>query len=116
MYLRELIYSVAADTQGVGLLQETLKWGQPSYLTAETRSGTTIRIDQFKSNQSDYAMYFHCQTKLVDLFREMYPREFNYSGNRAILFGVTDAIPAQELRHCIALALSYHRNKKLKSK
>lgn len=41
--LRELILDVAARTDGVGPLTETLKWGQPSYLTAETGSGTTVR-------------------------------------------------------------------------
>ena len=45
MRLRELIFDVAAETDGVGELQETLKWGQPAYLTTETKSGSTIRID-----------------------------------------------------------------------
>jgi len=42
--LRRLIFDTAAETDGVGPLDETLKWGQPSYLTAASRSGTTIRI------------------------------------------------------------------------
>jgi hypothetical protein len=44
--LRRLIFETAAATKGVGTLQETLKWGQPSYLTTETKSGSTIRIDR----------------------------------------------------------------------
>ena len=47
--LRRLIIDTAKTTKGVGALQETLKWGQPSYLTAETKSGSTIRIDRVKS-------------------------------------------------------------------
>lgn len=47
--LRRLIIDTARTTKGVGALQETLKWGQPSYLTAETKSGSTIRIDRVKS-------------------------------------------------------------------
>lgn len=39
--LRALVLDVAAKTEGVGPLTETLKWGQPSYLTDETKSGTT---------------------------------------------------------------------------
>ena len=39
--LRRLILDVAAATQGVGPLEETLRWGQPSYLTAQSGSGST---------------------------------------------------------------------------
>ena len=43
--LRRLIFDTASATKGVGALEETLKWGQPSYLTPQTKSGSTIRID-----------------------------------------------------------------------
>ena len=46
MKLREMMFEVAAATPGVGKLTETLKWGQPSYLTEETGSGSTVRIDR----------------------------------------------------------------------
>src|SRR6266478_4636259 len=82
--LRRLIFDTAKATQGVGRLEETLKWGQPSYLTAETNSGSTVRIDRVKASANQYAAYFHCQTNLVETFRELYP-ELSYSGNRAIL-------------------------------
>ena len=36
MILRELIFYTAGTTEGVGELQETLKWGEPAYLTALT--------------------------------------------------------------------------------
>ena len=71
--LRRLILDTARTTKGVGALEETLKWGQPSYLTPETKSGSTIRIDQVKSGADQYAVYFHCQTNLVETFRELYP-------------------------------------------
>jgi hypothetical protein len=58
--LRRLIFDTAAATKGVGALQETLKWGQPSYLTPQTKSGSTIRIDRVKSG-NQVALYFHCQ-------------------------------------------------------
>jgi hypothetical protein len=110
--LRRLIFDTAKTTQGVGALQETLKWGQPSYLTPETKSGSTIRIDQVKSTTGQYAVYFHCQTDLVETFRELYPREFSYGGNRSILLNAQDEIPEAALRHCVALALTYHLNKR----
>jgi hypothetical protein len=87
-----------------------LKWGQPSYLTVESKSGSTVRIDQVKSSPSQYAVYFHCQTDLVETFREIYPK-LSYSGNRAILLDAAEKLPEAELRHCVALALTYHLRK-----
>ena len=69
MRLRELIFDVAAKTKDVGQLEETLKWGEPVYLTSQTKSGSLIRIDAKKTDPSKYAMYFHCQTSLVGTFR-----------------------------------------------
>jgi hypothetical protein len=110
--LRRLIFDTANATTGVGALEETLKWGQPSYLTTETKSGSTIRIDQVKSAANQYAVYFHCQTDLVETFRELYPTELSYGGNRSILLNAADQLPEPALRHCVALALTYHLNKR----
>ncbi|MFO0990882.1 MAG: DUF1801 domain-containing protein [Hyphomicrobiales bacterium] len=106
--LRKLIYSTAARTEGVGDLSECLKWQQPAYLTNKSRSGSTIRIDAVRAQENSYAAYFHCQTDLVSRFRELYPRTFNFEGNRALHFKLGRPIPEPELRHCIALALTYH--------
>jgi hypothetical protein len=110
--LRRLILDTAKATKGVGALEETLKWGQPSYLTPETKSGSTIRIDQVKSADNQYALYFHCQTNLVETFRELYPTEFSYGGNRCIILDADDEVPKAALRHCVALALTYHLGKR----
>jgi hypothetical protein len=109
--LRRLIFDTADATAGVGALEETLKWSQPSYLTTESKSGSTIRIDQVKSEAGGYAVYFHCQTDLVETFRELYP-ELRYGGNRSILLNAGDKVPEKALRHCIALALTYHARKR----
>jgi hypothetical protein len=109
--LRRLIFDTAKTTKGVGGLEEALKWGQPSYLTTESKSGSTVRIDQLKSEAGGYAVYFHCQTDLVETFRELYP-ELRYGGNRAILLDAGEKLPEAALRHCIALALTYHARKK----
>jgi hypothetical protein len=108
--LRRLILDTAKTTAGVGRIEETLKWGQPGYLTAETRSGSTIRIDHVSGNQ--YAIYFHCQTNLVATFRELYPDKWSYGGNRCILLKTENTIDEAALRHCIALALTYHLAKR----
>lgn len=111
MTLRAIIVDTAARLDCVGPLEETLKWGQPSYLTAASRSGSTIRIDRVKSDDSRVAMYFHCQTDLVATFRELYPTQMEYGGNRSILFDTTAKIPEKALRHCVGLALTYHARK-----
>ncbi len=116
MQLRSLIFDVADKTDAVGELEETLKWGQPSYLTKKSKSGSTIRLGREKKTEGDYAVYFKCQTTLVATFKELYPTKFRYEGNRAILFRVNDKIPVRELSHCISLALTYHLNKKRQKK
>jgi hypothetical protein len=105
LHLRELIFAAAAELAGVGGLVETLKWGQPAYLT---KTGSTIRIDAFRGRDERYAMFFHCQSKLVESFSVLYPQSFAFEGNRALLFGLRDKIPEAELRHCISMALTYH--------
>lgn len=86
--------------------------GTAEYLTAATKSGSTIRIDQVKASVNQYAVYFHCQTDLVATFRELYPKELTYSGNRAVIFNADDDIPEAALRHCLGLALTYHLRKR----
>lgn len=109
--LREFIFRTAASTEGVGMIEETLKWGEPAYLTSQSKSGSTIRIGWKKSHPSQYAMYFHCQTNLVDTFRALFPSEFKFEGNRAIVFNEHDVVPTDSLAFCIAAALTYHRSR-----
>lgn len=111
LFLRELILTTASEIESVGELEETLKWGQVSYLTTKSKSGSTIRIDKHGSGTQKYAIYFNCQTRLVDTFREIYSEEFNFEGNRSIVFELDEEIPVQALRDCISMALTYHRNK-----
>ena len=105
--LRELIFEVAAETEGVGPLEETLKWGQPAYLTIQTKSGTTIRIDALHSRPG-FGLFVHCQTTLVDRYRHMFDRDFEYDANRGLLFAPDQKLPEAQLRVCIELALLYH--------
>ncbi len=111
LFLRALIFSTASEIESVGELEETLKWGQVSYLTTKSKSGSTIRIDKHGSDVQKYAIYFNCQTRLVDTFREIYAEEFNFEGNRSIVFELDEEVPVQALRDCISMALTYHRNK-----
>ena len=105
--LRQLIFEIAAETPGVGRLQETLKWGQPAYLTQETRSGSTIRLG--KPKEGGIAIYTHCQTTLMRDFQSIFPDEFTYEGNRAIHFYEDEPLQLDTLRLLIRNALTYHQ-------
>ena len=109
--LRQIIFETASETEGVGKLQETLKWAQPAYVTVETGSGSTIRVDRRKNAERQYAIYFHCQTTLVETFRTLFPATFKFEGNRGIVFDESGRVPVDELKLCIAMALTYHQSK-----
>lgn len=106
--LRALILDTAAATPDVGPLTEALRWKQPAYLTAKTGSGTTIRIDALKGSTDSYALYVNCKTTLVESYRHLYP-DLRFEGRRALIFSAKASPPQDALRHCIALALTYHR-------
>lgn len=111
--VRELIFSVAAGTEGVGELQETLKWGEPAYVTVQSKSASTVRMDWKPKAPGQYAVYFNCNTGLVDTFKTMFPEDFRYEGRRAIVFEVDERIPRDALAVCIQASLTHHARKKL---
>jgi len=103
--LRKLIIEVANELEDVSAMEETLKWGEPSFLV---KKGSTIRMDWKKSKPDQYAMYFKCTSKLVPSFKAVFGETFNYEGNRAIVFQMNDIIPENEMKACIKVALRYH--------
>ncbi len=108
--LRQLIIQCAEDSEEVGPLQETLKWHEPSYLN---KSGSTIRLGWRARNPQYCAIYFNCQTSLVETFREIYGDEMTFEGNRAILVPLDGKVAEGMLAHCILLGLTYHKVKHL---
>lgn len=108
--LRKLVLETAADIDGLGLLEETLKWGEPSYIA---KKGSTLRMDWKAKKPDQYAMYFKCTSRLVETFRTIYGARFNYEGNRAIVFALDEKVPEIELKTCIAATLTYHKVKSL---
>lgn len=109
-YLRSLILEAASEIAGLESLEETLKWGEPSYLA---KKGSTIRIDWKSKTPDQYAIYFKCTSKLISTFKELHGDLFKYENNRAILFDLNDKVPKKALKQCIAMALRYHKIKHL---
>ncbi|MDC7999419.1 DUF1801 domain-containing protein [Aequorivita todarodis] len=110
LHLRALVLSTASETEGVEKLEETLKWGEPSYVT---KFGSTLRMDWKAKAPDQFAMYFKCTSKLVPTFKTVYKDKFNFEKNRAIVFNLNEKIPEAELKQCIAMALTYHKIKQL---
>ena len=108
--LRNLVLETAKETEGLEQLEETLKWGEPSYLT---KHGSTLRMDWKEKKPDQYALYFKCTSKLIISIREVYGDLFTYEKNRAILFALDDKVPEKEIKHCMQLALTYHKVKHL---
>lgn len=110
--VRELILDEARNDSSIGELKETLKWGEPSYLTEKTKSGTTVRIDWKEKNPNELGLFVNCKSSLLDQYRSLFPNSFRYEGERAVWINLEKDIPQFELRACIKLALRYHLDKK----
>jgi hypothetical protein len=107
--VRRLILSVAKEND-LGDVEETLKWGEASY---RVKGGSPIRIDWKPKDPGVVKVYFHCQTRLVETFRELYRDEFGYEGKRAMSILIDSPIEEGPLAHCIELSLKYHDLKHL---
>ena len=112
--LRKPIFQIAAKTEGVGGLEETLKWDSPSYLTSETQSGTTIRIDRVGAEKEKYGIFVHCQSNVVNEFKQKVRSPLKFDSTRGIILDAKDDIP-EEVSYFIYLALTYHLRKKKKA-
>ena len=109
--IREIVFAVAKETEGIGPLTETLKWGEAAYLTEASKSGTTIRLGTIKSAPEECAVLFNCKTALVETFRTHFPDDFAFEGNRALVVPIARALPHEPLKLCLRAALTYHRRK-----
>ena len=108
--MRKLVIETAEETEGVNVLEETLKWSEPSFVT---KNGSTLRMDWKEKAPDQYAMYFQCTSRLVDTFRLVFGHRFQYQGKRAIVFQLNQKIPELELKECIKASLRYHNVKDL---
>ena len=106
--LRAMIYAVAAGDPRIGRLTETLKWNEPAYLTGETGAGTTIRLNAHAKSATRCGLYVNCRTDLAQRYRSLYSNLLQVEGERALLFDVGADPPRDAVRHCIAMALTYH--------
>ncbi|EGR1072196.1 DUF1801 domain-containing protein [Vibrio cholerae] len=103
MSIRSLIFEIS-ESRELGEVKESLKWGEPSYSVI---NGSTIRFDWKAKYPEQYFIFFNCKTKLVDTFRELYSDTLKFQGNRAIVLNINEALPIEQLSHCIEISLKY---------
>lgn len=108
-HLKDLIYQAATDLS-IDDIEESLKWGEPCY-TAKT--GSPIRMDWKLKTPNEYYLFFNCQTKLIDTFRELYTGTLEFQGNRAIVLSLSEPLAEEAIKHCLELALNYKKIKHL---
>ena len=111
LIIRQWIFDIAQSSDEIGEIEECLKWGEPSYVTHSPKSGTTLRLSQLKSNPTEYALCVHCQTTLIEEFRQVYP-DFKYDKNRGVIFDSNKPVATDAVKQFIYLALSYHFRKR----
>jgi hypothetical protein len=110
--IRQMIFDIAAEDPRIGTITETLKWGEPAYLTEATGSGSTIRLGWPRRKPDHAAVYFICRTTLVDESRERFGDFFRYEGNRAVLIPVSSEVASAPLAMMLSAALTYHLTKR----
>jgi len=99
-----MIFDIAA-TLPVGPVEETLKWGQPSYSTPQTKAATPIRLSVTK--KGDVGVFTHCQSSVMSDFQALAPPDLRFDGNRALLLDAA-ALPApDQIAPLINAALTY---------
>ncbi len=101
--VRRILLALAEEIEA-GPVEETLKWGQPSYAV---KSGTPVRLGLDRGVPS---VFFHCQTTLVDGFRADFPEAFSYAGNRAL--HLREPFDEEALALCLTRALTYRGTKR----
>ncbi len=103
--MRDLILQTAAEIREVGPIEETLRWGEPSYLTTESKSGTMLRVGGKAPDQ--VAVFVHCQTDLIARLQARFGDRITTEGSRAVVFSVEEGPDEEVVRELAALALTY---------
>ena len=70
-FLRELVLETAKEMPDIENLEETLKWGEPSFVN---KNGSTLRMDWKSKTPNQYQMYFKCTSSCL-LYTSPSPRD-----------------------------------------
>lgn len=108
--IKRLITQAAAEVPEIGPIDETVKWGQPSFGPIKPGVGSSVRIET--RPDGEFGLMFICTTGLVDEFRSIYGDALQFEGNRAIVLKEGHLAEQDALKHCIQLALTHKLRRK----
>lgn len=103
--MRQLIFEVGAELDEVSSIEESLKWGQPSY-APKPKTGTPIRLGVTKDGTP--TLFVHCQTTLVSDLEANNPHDLRTIDNRAVVLPGGAVADNGGLRGFVKAALKYH--------
>ena len=67
-----------------------------------------MRIDWKKKSPEHVSIFVNCQTKLISIFRELYPDDFEYVGNREVRLPIKQKYSKVKVKKLIELVLKYN--------
>ena len=112
--LRGQIFAIADDIRKTHNLkkplEETLKWGEPAYILS---TGSTLRMGHKAARPDTLSLYFNCNTRLVETFRELHGERLDLVGSRELSLPIAGDWPDDIVADCIRKTLAYHTLKKL---
>lgn len=106
--IRRIVWNVAVRAE-IGTLDESLKWGQPSWLPQRKRVGSTLRCYWHPARADTISLYLNCNTTLAETMKTLYPTSFDYEGRRGLHLSLHAPLPKDAIDHCAFLTLTYHR-------
>ncbi len=109
--LKSLILEAAAEQPQIGALEESVKWGQPSFAPTAKNVGSSVRLE---ARDDAHALMFICTTGLVEEFRTLYGDTLQLEGKRAIVIPDGPLPDEVALKHCIQLAFTHKLRKRSK--
>jgi hypothetical protein len=105
----------AASARSPHSLQTYCTWKKTTTTSVQPTDGSGSTLATPPRGPKDgvhfNSMFFNCQTGLVSRFKEMFPDDFVYKGDRELKFEHDDVVPVNKLRACIELALTYNLDK-----
>ncbi|MGJ5618676.1 hypothetical protein [Sulfitobacter sp. MF3-043] len=107
---RAMFHGVA-EKAGAGPLDETLKWGQPSWRPMKPRTGSTLRIDWTPKFPNRLSLYVDCKTDLAARMQTLYPDLPENDGQRHLAVALDVPLPEHAIAHLAEMTFTYHRAK-----
>ena len=106
------LFHLIADENGLGDLDEALKWGQPAWRPKRPRTGSTLRMGWSEVTPDQLALYVDCKTDLAQRMYSLYPDLPRNDGRRALAISLAQAFPEQAMAHLAEMTFSYHLKKR----